>query len=57
MTGIAASTFSRMRKNEYISLEILARICVALNCQLSDAVEVLIESNKDETETKGNQNG
>ncbi|KSU64630.1 hypothetical protein AS034_01990 [[Bacillus] enclensis] len=39
-TGIAASTFTRMYKNEYVSLEVLARICIALKCQLSDIVEV-----------------
>ncbi len=39
-TGIAASTFSKMRKNEYVSLDVLVRICNELNCQLSDIVEV-----------------
>lgn len=40
VTGIAPSTFSKMRKNEYVSLDVLVRICKALNCQLSDIVEV-----------------
>lgn len=39
-TGIAASTFAKMYKNEYVSLDVLVRICVALDCQLSDIVEV-----------------
>lgn len=39
-TGIAASTFSKMYKNEYVSLDVLVRICNELNCQLSDIVEV-----------------
>jgi len=26
-TGIAPSTFSKMRKNEYVSLDVLVRIC------------------------------
>ena len=39
-TGVAASTFSKMYKNEYVSLDVLVRICNELNCQLSDIVEV-----------------
>ena len=39
-TNIAASTFSKMYRNEYVSLEVLARICVVLDCQLSDITEV-----------------
>lgn len=39
-TGIAPSTFSKMRKNEYVSLDVLVRICKVLNCQLSEIIEV-----------------
>jgi DNA-binding Xre family transcriptional regulator len=39
-TGIAASTFSKMYKNEFVSLDVLVRICVALDCELSDIAEV-----------------
>lgn len=42
-TGIAPSTFSKMRKNEYVSLDVLVRICEALNCQLSEIVEVELD--------------
>jgi putative transcriptional regulator len=44
VTGIAPSTFSKMRKNQYVSLDVLVRICRALNCQLSDIVEVEFDS-------------
>ncbi|MFS1516406.1 helix-turn-helix domain-containing protein [Bacillus sp. SCS-151] len=47
-TGIAASTFTRMYKNEYVSLEVLVRICSALNCQISDIVEVEFNPANDE---------
>lgn len=43
-TGIAPSTFSKMRKNEYVSLDVLVRICKALNCQLSEIVEVELDN-------------
>ncbi len=36
ITGVAASTFSKMQKNEYVSLDVLVRICIALDCKLSD---------------------
>lgn len=43
-TGIAPSTFSKMRKNEYVSLDVLVRICNELNCQLSEIVEVELDN-------------
>ncbi len=39
-TKIAPSTFSRMRKNQYVSMDVLVRLCESLNCQISDIVEV-----------------
>lgn len=41
---IAPSTFSKMRKNEYVSLDVLVRICKVLRCQLSDIVEVELDN-------------
>lgn len=38
--GIAASTLSRMNKNEYVSLEVLAKICRVLDCDLGDVAEI-----------------
>ncbi|MCL2766953.1 MAG: helix-turn-helix transcriptional regulator [Peptococcaceae bacterium] len=43
-TGVAPSTLTKMRKNEYVSLDVLVRICRYLNCQLSDIVEVELEN-------------
>lgn len=40
-SGVATSTISRMSRNEYVSLEVLERICVALNCDLCDIVEII----------------
>ena len=39
-TDIASSTLSKMGKNEYVSLDVLVRICCALDCELSDIVEI-----------------
>lgn len=39
-TGISGSTLSKMNRNEIVSLDVLIRICHALDCQLSDIAEV-----------------
>lgn len=39
-TDIASSTMAKMSRNEYVSLEVLVRICCALDCELSDIVEI-----------------
>ena len=39
-TKIAGSTFSKMANNEKVSLDVLVRICVALDCGLDDIVEI-----------------
>lgn len=39
-TEIASSTLSKMGRNEYVSLEVLVRICRVLNCELSDIAEI-----------------
>lgn len=36
---IATSTVSRMSRNEYVSLEVLERICKTLNCDIRDIIE------------------
>ncbi|MDD3337385.1 MAG: helix-turn-helix transcriptional regulator [Lachnospiraceae bacterium] len=40
MTQIAASTFTKMTNNENVSLNVLARISIALECGLDDIVEI-----------------
>ena len=40
-TGISASTFTKMSKNEYVSLDVLARLCISLDCGLDDIVSII----------------
>ena len=47
VTGISANTVARMSKNEVVSLEVLMKICGALDCDIGDIVEV-IRPKKDE---------
>ena len=41
LTGVSYSTLLKMEKGEYVSLDVLDRICRSLHCQLSDIAEVL----------------
>jgi DNA (cytosine-5)-methyltransferase 1 len=38
--GITTNMLAKMGKNEPVSLETLAKICVALNCGFDDIVEI-----------------
>ena len=39
-TDISSSTLSKMRRHEFVSLEVLVRICSVLECELSDVAEI-----------------
>lgn len=39
-TGIAPSTLSKMSNNEYVALDVLVRICIAMDCGLDDIIEI-----------------
>ena len=49
MAGITNSTLSRLSKDETVSMEALARLCEALQCQLEEIIEYKLE-NKDRVE-------
>lgn len=44
-TQIAPSTFTKMNNDQQVSLDILARICVELNCGFDDIVQIESEKN------------
>lgn len=48
MTGISSATMAKLNTNEYVSLEVIDKICSALNCQPGDLLEHIPEHNKDE---------
>jgi DNA-binding Xre family transcriptional regulator len=39
-TQIAPSTFTKMNNDQQVSLDILARICMELNCGFDDIVKI-----------------
>lgn len=46
MAGIATSTMAKMAKDENVSLDVLVRICRALDCTMDDILEVLPAENE-----------
>lgn len=39
--GIARSTIAKMGKNEIVSLDVIVKICNALDCGIEDVVSIL----------------
>lgn len=44
--GIATSTMAKMAKDENVSLDVLVRICRALNCTIDDILDILPAENE-----------
>lgn len=38
--GISFSTLSKLNKDQYVALEVIERICLALDCNIEDVVRV-----------------
>ncbi|KPV61250.1 XRE family transcriptional regulator [Paenibacillus sp. A3] len=42
-TGISSATMAKLNTNEYVSLEVIDKICAALNCQPGELLEYIGE--------------
>jgi len=40
-TDITSSTIAKMGKNKPVSMDVLGRICIALDCNIGDIVDVI----------------
>lgn len=40
LSGISQTSMAKLAKNENVTTDILAKICAALNCDISDIAEV-----------------
>lgn len=40
-TGITSSTIAKMGKNKAVSMEVLGKICLTLDCDIGDIVELV----------------
>ena len=45
MAGISSATSSKLLHSETVTSDVLLRICVALNCQTDDIMEIVPEDN------------
>ena len=39
MSGISKGTLAKLGKNEYVSTEVLDKICTALDCEVGEVIE------------------
>lgn len=44
---LSSSTFSKLVHNQQVSLDVLVRLCVVLNCQISDICVVINEQSEE----------
>ena len=41
LAGISNTSIAKMGRNENITMDVLVRICTALNCELGDIVDII----------------
>lgn len=56
-TGISWATITRMSRGEPVSMEVLMKICGALNCNVGDVVDFIDEKREEEVVTVSVHNG
>ena len=39
-TGISPATFTKLKKNEMVSLGVLVKLCQVLRCEIGDIIEI-----------------
>lgn len=49
---ISPSTMSKMGRGKIVSLEVIARICLTLNCTVDDILEIMPDSPDDGMDNK-----
>ena len=43
LSGISQSSVTKMGKNENVNTDVLVRICRALNCDIGDIAEIVVQ--------------
>ena len=49
MVGISQNTLAKLSKNEFVSMEVLVKICRGLNCTVDDILDILTERESDKS--------
>lgn len=42
LTGIGSTTVSKLTNNEPVSMDVMVKICTALNCNIGDVMDVVV---------------
>lgn len=43
--GISSSSIAKLSKNEYVSMDVLVKVCKALNVDFADVIEIVSDEN------------
>ena len=43
MAGLSPASISKMAKDEYVSMEVIVKVCAALNVSIEDIMEIVPE--------------
>lgn len=43
-TGISPNTMTKISNNEFVSMEVLVKICRVLNCNVGDIMDIYLEN-------------
>ena len=46
ISGISQSSVTKMGKNENVNTDVLVRICCALNCDIGDIAEIVLQESE-----------
>lgn len=52
LAGISHTSMAKLGKNENVTINILMRICAALNCDIGEIMEVINDSNNSNISNK-----
>lgn len=56
MSGVSATSIAKLGKGGNVNTDVLLRICVALNCDVSDIMEIVKDEEPAEDSIKKNEN-
>ena len=48
LASIGNSTMTKLANDENVTMEVIAKICTALNCEMSDIVEILPDKEEED---------
>ena len=46
LSGISQSSITKLGKNENVNTDVLVRVCRALNCDIGDIAEIVLQESK-----------